>query len=77
MYKLHQRSEVESKFKKYFKTSFIPFYDHRLTILFYGQMKIDISQFETYLQIPDNISMKQFIIDNYGKNALNFIKQLL
>lgn len=77
MYKIHQRYIVEARFKKLFGFSFIPFYDHNLTILFRGIIKIDIYKFNQEMNIPDGISVSEFILKQYGKEALNFIKKLL
>jgi hypothetical protein len=77
MYKIHQRYELDQKFRKIFNISFRGFLDAKLTVIYNGALKIDYAKFEEYLKVPDNTSMEKFILTNYGTEGVKLIKQLL
>ncbi len=57
-------------FRSTFKVSLERFWINNL-------IGFDFIKFDDYLQIPEDISMRDFIADNYGDDAMNMVFDLI
>lgn len=66
---------IDIKFFNLFGTHLYPFLQP--FFLNYNMAQIDINKFINYLDIPTELSPKDFIKNKYGPDVLNFIYQLI
>lgn len=59
---------IKQNFQKYFGTSFQPFYDGLLTVVF-NAVQIDYQKFSEWLDAPDGMSDMEYIEQKFGKAA--------
>jgi hypothetical protein len=79
-----QHGYVKRRFSELFHGYFPYFYDSKLTVIFNGNIKIDLYKFEDWIYQENNInietsqeSLQDIIIRIYGEEALHFIEELL
>ena len=66
-----QLREAGRNFRKYFNIPFSKFEDRMLSVIF-GQPMIDIALFDDYLQTPDDLSMYEQLVNDYGQEAADW-----
>lgn len=81
-YHFNEISIVDEKFMKFFGVPFKRFYDGLMSVVF-GKLTINIIVFDDYLHErfgeyeDEGKSMKDEVIEKFGKEASEFITQLL
>lgn len=65
---------VKHNFPKYFGTSFQPFYDGVLTVVF-ETVQIDYPKFSDWLNAPDGMSDMEYIEQKFGKEAAEWFDE--
>jgi hypothetical protein len=65
----HQTKRLEAQFNSTFKTQLRHFFIN----VFLGY---DIGKFDTFLQVPDGVSMKEHVTEKYGEEGLFLVEKI-